>query len=46
MKGLNNEIKDVLSLFGNVPQQLQGFITFLQWLNNRISTQQAEKMGN
>jgi hypothetical protein len=34
MRGLNNEIKDVLTLSDNVPQQFQEFIVFLQWWNN------------
>jgi hypothetical protein len=34
MRGLNNEIKDVLAISDNVPQQFQEFVTFLQWLDN------------
>jgi hypothetical protein len=30
MRGLNNEIKDALILFDNIPQQFQEFVAFLQ----------------
>jgi hypothetical protein len=29
MRGLNNDIKDVLTLSDNVPQQFQEFVAFL-----------------
>jgi archaellum component FlaC len=34
MRGLDNEIKDIIALFDNVSQQFQEFIAFLQWLDN------------
>jgi hypothetical protein len=42
---LNNEIKDVLILSDNVSQQFQKFVAFLQWLDNQIRAQEAEKKG-
>jgi hypothetical protein len=45
MRGLNNEIKDAIALSDNVPQQFQEFITFLQWLDNRIRALEEEKNG-
>jgi hypothetical protein len=43
MWDLNNEIKDVLILSNNLPQQFQEFVAFLQRLDNQIRTQEAEK---
>jgi hypothetical protein len=43
MRGLNNEIKDALTLSDNVPQQFQEFVAFLQWLDNWIRAREAEK---
>jgi hypothetical protein len=43
LRYLNNEIKDVLALSDNVPQQFQEFFAFLQWLKNQIRAQEAEK---
>jgi hypothetical protein len=40
---MNNEIKDVLALSDNVPQQFQEFVAFLEWLDNQIRAQEAEK---
>jgi hypothetical protein len=45
MRGLNNEINDALALSDNIPQQFQGFVAFLQWLDNRIRAQEVEKKG-
>jgi hypothetical protein len=45
MWGLNNEIKDALTLSDNTPQQFQEFVVFLSWLENRIRIQEAEKKG-
>jgi hypothetical protein len=45
MRSLNNEIKDALTLFDNVPQQFQEFAAFLRWLDNQIRAQEVEKTG-
>jgi hypothetical protein len=34
LRGLNTEIKDTLAMSNNVPQELQEFVAFLQWLDN------------
>jgi hypothetical protein len=45
MRGLNNEINDVLTLSDNVLQQFWEFVAFLQQFDNRIRAQEAEKKG-
>jgi hypothetical protein len=42
MRSLNNDSKDTLALFNNIPQQFQEFVAFLQWLDNRIRAQETE----
>jgi hypothetical protein len=41
MRGMNNEIKDAFALSDDVSQQFEGFVTFLQALDNRIRVREA-----
>jgi hypothetical protein len=45
MRGLNNKIKDTLTLSDSVTLQFQAFVPLLQWLDNGIRGREAEHKG-
>jgi hypothetical protein len=45
MSGLNNEIKNVLALSGNIPQLFQEIGGLLQWLDNQIRARETGMKG-